>query len=252
MDYCYAKAEESMTARKTTEMKKILSPSIMCADIGRLREEIALLDAAGADMFHLDITDGEFVPNFALSWCDFRAIRSTTNKPMDVHLMTRNPGIHLSYAYKNKANIAYVHYESGNAANYLEDIKKNGLEAGLAINPDTKLSEFYPLLFLIDRLLVMRVHPGFAASPAVPKVERKLYQLTKLQNRKFKIVLDGAVSPEVIAKWSQKGVDEFVLGTASGMFGAKRDGRTYGEIVENLRACTQDGMLDFSTWKKTA
>jgi ribulose-phosphate 3-epimerase len=179
--------------------------------------------------------DGEFVPNFALSWHDFATVRSMTTKPLDVHLMVKNPAVYLPYAFKNKADIIYVHLESGNAANYLYEIRDNGGKAGLAVNPGTKLNDFHPLLPLVDKLLVMRVHPGFAGRPLVPEVEYKISRLIQIKGRKFKIVLDGAVSPEAIAKWSKKGVDEFVLGTASGMFGAKRGARSYDEIMNELR-----------------
>jgi ribulose-phosphate 3-epimerase len=212
----------------------------MCADFGNLREEVAELDAAGVDIFHMDIMDGEFVPNFALSWYDFAMVRSMTDRPLDVHLMVKNPAVYLPYAFKNKANIIYVHYESGNSSNYLYEIKDNGVEAGLAINPNTKLEDFHSLLPLVDKLLIMRVHPGFAGRPSVPEVEYKISQLVSLKNRKFRIALDGAVSPEAIAKWSAEGVEEFVLGTASGMFGIKRAGRSYDKIISNIR-CTING-----------
>lgn len=216
-------------------MKTIFSPSIMCADFGNLREEVTALDAAGADVFHIDIMDGEFVPNFAMSWQDFTAIRSMTNKPIDVHLMVKNPDTYLPYALKYKADIIYIHYEVGCVENYLEHIKNNGVEAGLACNPDTKLEYLQPLLPLVDRLLVMRVHPGFSGSSPVPAVEEKLQQLTQIKNRNFKIALDGSVSEDVISRWSSNGVDEFVLGTACGLFGAKRGDRSYTEILQQLR-----------------
>lgn len=226
-----------------TPLRKILSPSVMLADFRNLHKEITQLDMAGADVFHVDIMDGEFVPNFGLSWHDFNTIRSITNKPIDVHLMVKRPDVYLPYAFKNKADIIYVHYESGNAEDNLKTIKNNGSQAGLAVNPNTHFEDFASLLPLVDRLLVMRVHPGFAGRPPVPEVDYKVKQLLALKNRNFKIALDGAVCEAVISKWSLKGVDEFVLGTACGLFGAKRNGRSYAESIKKLRSCTQ-GIVD--------
>lgn len=216
-------------------MKKNLIPSIMCVDFGCLLKEITELDNAGVDEFHMDIMDGEFVPNFALSWADFAAVRKMTNKPLDAHLMVKDPSVHLPYAYKYGADIIYVHYESGNAEKYLKDIRENGRKAGLAVNPDTKLEDIQHLFPLIDSMLVMRVYPGFAGQAAVPEVEDKLEELAKIPNRTFSIRLDGCVSPETILKWSGKGIEDFVCGTASCMFGSKRADRTYKEIVDMLR-----------------
>lgn len=203
---------------------------MMCADFGNLRAEVEALDQGGADMFHMDVMDGEFVPNFALSWQDVAAVRGMTDKPLDVHLMVKNPAIYLPYAFKNKANIVYVHYECGDAERYLCEIRNNGTKAGLAINPGTELSEVEELSPLIDFMLVMRVHPGFAGRPAVPEVEDKLQRLTRTKNN-FKIVIDGAVSSEAIMKWSAEGVDGFVLGT-SVLF---RKDQPYGKIIDQLR-----------------
>lgn len=212
-------------------MKRILSPSIMCADFGALREEINLLDEAGADIFHMDIMDGVFVPNFALSWHDFAIVRSLTDKPLDVHLMVNDPSIHLPYAYKSGADIIYIHYESRDSEWCLEDIKAHGRKAGLVINPGTRIEDCEHLFPKIDKLLVMRVNPGFAGQTAVPEVESKIYQLAQLRNRQFQIALDGNVTPEVVEKWSKAGVDEFILGTAS-LFGKER---SYKEILKELQ-----------------
>ena len=195
----------------------------MCADLGNLRQAVSEMDAAGVSEYHMDIMDGEFVPNFALSWADFATVRKLTKKQMDCHLMVKNPSIHLPYAFKYGANLVYVHYESGDAANYLYEIKAHGIKAGLAINPDTKIKAIGTLFPLMDSILVMRVHPGFAGQVAIPEVENKIQELTNIPNRKFSIRLDGHVSQDVIKKWSGKGVEDFVLGTASQVF--KKDGQ---------------------------
>lgn len=207
----------------------------MCCDLGNLSAQVAALDSAGVDQYHIDIMDGEFVPNFALSWADFATVRNLTTRPMDVHLMVKNASVHLPYAYKYGANIIYVHYETGNVRQYLTDIKNHNCMGGVAINPETAVSEIAPLFDMIDSLLVMRVNPGFAGQKPVPLTEDKIAQLTAIKNRKFTIKLDGCVSPDVITKWSERGVEEFVCGTASGMFGSKRNNRPFSEIVSELR-----------------
>lgn len=211
------------------------SPSLMCANLGFLHNEIQSLQQAGVDAFHLDIMDGEFVPNFALSWHDVAAIRPLTSKPLEVHLMVSNLALHLPYAFKNKVEVIYIHYEYGNIKPYIQQIKAQGIQVGLVVNPETALSDFYTYLPMIDRLMVMRVVPGFAGGAPIAKVDDKLKALTQMQERTFSIGLDGAVSSEVIKKWAAQGVKDFVLGTASGLFGPKRNNRSYQTIIDELR-----------------
>ena len=159
----------------------ILSPSLMCADLVQLGCEVEALDAAGADVFHLDIMDGEFVPNFALSWGDVAAVRRMTNKEIDVHLMVRNPGPHLHHALKNNVDIVYVHAEVGGSEELLREIRGNGMQAGLAVNPTTDVAALRHLLPLLDRVLVMRVHPGFAGQRAVSEGDDNLARLLAMK-----------------------------------------------------------------------
>ena len=222
----------------------------MCADLVQLGCEVEALDAAGADVFHLDIMDGEFVPNFALSWGDVAAVRRMTNKEIDVHLMVRNPGPHLHHALKNNVDIVYVHAEVGGSEELLREIRGNGMQAGLAVNPTTDVAALRHLLPLLDRVLVMRVHPGFAGQRAVSEGDDNLARLLAIKDG-FKVVVDGAVSAAVVAEWSARGVDEFILGTSS-LF---NKGRPYANIMLDLRmgerkafdtqpsACGSDGLL---------
>lgn len=211
----------------------LYSPSIMCADIGNLRNEVRELEEAGASLFHMDIMDGEFVPNFALSWADFAAVREMTDKPMDVHLMVKNPAAHIPFALKYGADIIYVHFEAGEAEKYLVMIREGGAKAGLAVNPETPIEAFIHLFGLLDKLLVMRVNPGFAGGQQVPEVEEKIETLLAL-NPDFEIALDGSVNMDAIARWKKRGIREFVLGTSCGLFGPRRNGRTYSEIIQNI------------------
>ena len=220
----------------------------MCADFGNLEKEVKALDRAGVDIFHMDIMDGEFVPNFALSWHDFATVRKLTDKPLDAHLMVKNPSVHIPYAIKYGADIIYVHYESGNAEKHLETIKNSGRQAGLVVNPETNLDKFAHLLPDIDKLLVMRVTPGFAGQKAIPEVEFKIHQLSQMKNRHFQIALDGQVGPEIIKKWSDKGIEEFICGTASGMFGNKRNGRSYQEVIQSLQESDPVQVVNMTTF----
>lgn len=215
--------------------RPVFSLSVMCLDFDSRHAEVPLLDAIGIDSFHIDIMDGAFVPNFALTLDDLSQIRQMTRKPLDVHLMVSNPIPYLPHLLGARVSAIYIHYETGNAAKHLHAIKDCGIKTGLAINPGTDLSEFKNLLPVVDKLLVMRVHPGGAGRPAVPSVEMKLEELANMRNRNFKISLDGAVSAQVIAKWSLLGIEEFVLGTASKIVGSGRSNRPYGEIMRELR-----------------
>lgn len=212
------------------------SPSLMCADLSNLAEEVRRLELAGADIFHMDIMDGEFVQNFALSWGDFAAVRRVTKKPMDVHLMVKRPETHLPFAFKFGADIIYVHFEAGGAREFLISIREHGRKAGLAINPETQLSDIAKVLPHVDKLLVMRVKPGFAGSPNDPEVEKKIELIAAMDNE-FEIALDGAVDLPTIKKWKKAGVREFVLGTSCGLFRKDLSPTDYDKTFCEIRLC---------------
>lgn len=215
-------------------MKKLLCPSTMCIDFLHLDQEIRALDDAGVDIFHNDIMDGAFVPNITLGINDIRAIRRCTQKPIDVHLMIENPGSKVDWFIDAGADILYIHPESERyVVKTLAHIKERGAAAGIAINPDTSIASIRELLNLCDYVMVMTVNPGFAGQRFIDFTKEKVRMLVELKKQyAFKLMIDGACSPAVIAELSALGADGFVLGT-SALFGKNRP---YAEIIPELQS----------------
>lgn len=211
----------------------LLCPSTMCIDFHHLDDEIKALDGAGVDIFHNDVMDGSFVPNMTLGINDIKAIRRSTNKPMDVHLMIENPSGKVDWFIDAGADIVYIHPESERyVVKTLAHIKERGKMAGIAVNPDTSIDSIEEMLNLCDYVLVMTVNPGFAGQKFIDFTKKKVERLAKLKEAfGFKIVIDGACSPSVIKELSSIGADGFVLGT-SALFGKNRP---YKDIVKELR-----------------
>lgn len=214
-------------------MKKLLCPSLMCADFSKLQDEVEKLDKAGIDIFHIDFMDGSFVPNFGMGLQDFDMVRASTQKQVDVHLMIQNPSKYVEMFATRGADIIYIHPEADQqAARTLEDIRKLGKKAGIAINPGTAVETIFELLPLVDYVMVMTVNPGFAGQKYLEYVNPKIEKLIKLgADFDFEVMVDGAVSLEKIRKLSENGVSGFVLGT-SALFGKKEK---YKEIISKIR-----------------
>ena len=214
-------------------MEKLLCPSMMCADYGRLAEEVKALDRAGSDIFHCDIMDGTFVPNVTMGLMDVRTIRSHTDKKVDVHLMIENPGEKVDWFLDAGVDIIYIHPESERyVVKTLAHIKERGGEAGIAVNPDTGVSGITELLNLCDYVMIMTVNPGFSGQKFIEFTKKKLDELAGLKAEYgFRLMIDGACSPEIIKETGALGVEGFVLGT-SALFGKEQ---TYAEIIPELR-----------------
>lgn len=214
--------------------KKLLCPSMMCCDFGKLKQEVTALEEAGVDIFHCDIMDGNFVQNMALASNDIKALRSLTDQPIDIHLMIDNPGQKIDWFVNLGADIIYIHPEAERyVSKTLRYIRSKGKMPGLALNPDTSIESVYEMLKACDYVLVMTVDPGFAGQQFIDTTVEKIKVLVKLKEVfHFKIIIDGSCSVEVIQKLSAIGADGFVLGT-SALFGKNRP---YSEIIKELRA----------------
>lgn len=216
-----------------------LYPSLMCVDFARLPQEIASLNATGIAGYHIDIMDGNFVPNFALGSNDIQAVASLTDKVLDVHLMVNTIDQSLPAFLNLPVHRICFHYEACvHHHRAIGLIRQKGIQAGIAINPGTPVSALEALLPELDFVLVMSVNPGFAGQKYLDFTTAKMEQLCSLRREKgwnFEIEVDGATAPDKIRMLSALGVDSFVLGTAA-LF---RKNRPYGEIVPELLALAE-------------
>lgn len=212
-----------------------LNASMMCANYGHLAREVTELEEAGIDSFHIDIMDGRYVPNYAMSLNDLKYISSTTFKPLDVHLMIEHPSTNIELFIRNlrKGDTIYIHPEAEyHPSTTLQKIIDAGLVPGIAINPGTSVETIMEMLRIVDKVLVMSVNPGNAGQMYLPYVGKKVERLVKLKEEMgFKLYWDGACSADKIATYGPMGVDGFILGTTL-LFGR---GRAYKDILDDIR-----------------
>lgn len=212
-----------------------LMASMMCADYGNLEKEVKSLEEGGIDSFHIDIMDGRYVPNFAMSLNDMKYIAGVTGKPLDVHLMIEHPNnrIDLFLQHLRKGDTLYIHPEAEyHPSTTLQSIINAGMIPGIAINPGTSVETVMEMLRIVKKVLVMSVNPGNAGQMYLPYVGKKITKLLAIkEDMDFEIYWDGACSADKILKYAPRGVAGFVLGTTL-LFGKEQ---SYGETLRNIR-----------------
>jgi ribulose-phosphate 3-epimerase len=195
-----------------------IAPSILSADFSRLGEEIEAAEKAGADLIHVDIMDGHFVPNITIGPPVVKAIKKVTRLPLDVHLMIEDPDRYIDSFSKAGADLITIHTEASThlhrSINY---IKTSGPEAGVSLNPATPLNILDFVLSEVDMVLLMSVNPGFGGQEFIPQTIDKLAMLKDMIRKrglKTKIEVDGGINVNNAADVVKAGADILVMGSA--------------------------------------
>ena len=214
-------------------MKKIL-PSILSADFANLERDIKELESIGVDMFHIDVMDGNFVPNISFGFPIIESIRPKTDKVFDCHLMIANPENYVEQFCKVGCDMVSFHIEATNHADrVIQVIKNNGKKAGIVLNPQTSIESIKYLLPKLDYVLIMTVNPGFGGQKFIPEMLEKIEELAKLREEKnynFLIEVDGGINIETSKACRDKGADLLVCG--SFLFGSSDKEKTLGELLK--------------------
>jgi ribulose-phosphate 3-epimerase len=217
-------------------MKKI-APSILSADFSRLGEEIAAIEAAGADYVHVDVMDGHFVPNITIGPLIVEAARRVTKLPLDVHLMIEQPDLYIPDFAKAGADIIVVHAEAtAHLHRTVQLIKSLGKRAGVSLNPATQLAALDYVLEDLDLVLLMTVNPGFGGQSFIEACVPKIQALRGIMDRRgieAELEVDGGVKVENIERISHAGADVFVAGSA--VFGSPDYAATISELKKRAK-----------------
>jgi ribulose-phosphate 3-epimerase len=195
-----------------------IAPSILAADFARLGDQIRAVEEGGADVIHVDVMDGHFVPNITIGIPVVESLRKATRLPLDVHLMIENPEEYIEEFIRAGADRVLVHEESTvHLDRALAMVRELGSQAGAVINPATPVTMLSEVLDKVDTVLVMSVNPGFGGQKFIPGAIAKIQHLNQWRTRyngAFRIEVDGGVEPENAAELAQAGANTFVAGTS--------------------------------------
>jgi ribulose-phosphate 3-epimerase len=208
-----------------------IAPSILSADFAKLGEDIVAIDKAGADFIHIDVMDGNYVPNISIGLPVIKSIRKYTEKTFDVHLMIEEPGRFIDDFIAVGADLITVHYEADRHVDRtIQYIKSKGIKAGIVLNPGTPVSMIKDLIPALDMVLIMSVNPGFGGQKFIEYSLNKIAEVKKLSekyNKDLLIQVDGGIDASNIKKVVDAGANVIVAGSA-----VFKDGK----VEENIAA----------------
>ena len=206
--------------------KRLLAPSLLAAEFGRLAEAVEKIEKGGGDVVHIDVMDGSFVPEVSFGQVVVRSLRPLTKLPFDVHLMVQNPERQIESFARAGADWITFHYEAAEAqakngglssVQLIEKIHSYGKKAGVSIKPATSVDSLKNLLEFADIILIMTVEPGFGGQKLIPECLDKVRELARLRDQlglNYKISVDGGVNAQTLDSVLQSGVDIVVSGSA--------------------------------------
>ena len=220
-------------------MNKIqIAPSILSCNFLELGKEIKDVENAGADLIHIDVMDGHFVPNITIGPLFVEAIKKIASKPLDVHLMIDNPGAFVNDFAVKGADIITIHAEADNhLMRTLELIKSAGKRAGISLNPSTPLNVLDHVIHVVDLILIMTVNPGFGGQAYIPSMEEKIQNTRKIidkSGKKIDLEVDGGIKADNAKKVVQAGANIIVMGTE--VFHSKDYSAKIQEVRKNIES----------------
>ncbi len=220
----------------------LIAPSMLKCDFANLHREVALLEAAGAKMLHLDVMDGHFVPNLSYGALVIRSLRSATRLPFEAHLMISDPARYVDDFLDAGCDVLTFHIEAvPEPAGLLRQIRGRGAAAGLALNPGTPVEAVLPFITECDLLLVMSVEPGFGGQKFIPETLAKVRRLAPLVGGDRLLSIDGGIGPATIPEAARAGATEFVVGSA--IF----DTTDYREAIESMCLAARGAVVPVPT-----
>lgn len=219
-------------------MEKRIIPSILSADFARLAEEIATVESRGADILHLDVMDGHFVPNLTFGPMIVKAVRKMSGAHLEAHLMMDNPGAYIQQFVDAGVNTILIQQETcPHLHRDLQLIREAGARPGVVVNPATPVSMIREVSPDIDQILVMTVNPGFGGQEFIQSMLQKIAETRELiGNRDIVLEVDGGIGPDTIESARDTGADYFVVG--SSIFGEPDPGDAYNALTKKLSLIT--------------